>query len=906
MFKKSLCIILTFALCLSAFCGFGTAFAQEEPLESDFVIELSSDILSYSSTDVVCKQIPCKSLGGIYFLNGNTLSFFALIPRTYELVCTFEKADMTFKTAFCTETEVYSLFSNADENAVICYDLINRKITKEISFSGNVTAIGVDNGKRYYIATKEAENYGIHLLSADGEELSFASAENKIEEFYGFDDVSGNYYVNSLSNWNYGGYDHDFDTLRIGTVKDNVISYDNTIVQYLSNSYYYDRQRTADLFGNYLFIECVVENELQIYNANTADFIRGIPRTIERTNKIESVGSRAVYVPSANTVIAYKSDTQIAEYEISSGSELCYSETRYPVFSLLGYGEDEVIAIEKKDGKYCFERITWKRANDFDLEIVGEAQVSNTLKASVSSNSYLGEYYSWSSSNTKVATVNENCDILCWGVGSTEITVKNNYGFSVTRKLDVAANENSTEIDNPAVMSNGEKSANVSKNNYTVWSKVVTSYLYENADGTFCRVEFTGKDVLVENYGSDMKEVKSTLHLPLELEIFGGFFSGEKYNFLVFGQRNDAESDENEVIKVVKYDKSWNRLGDMSICGANTQSPFDAGSLRMTETDGNLYIYTCHKMYKSSDGQNHQANMIFKIDEEALNLADSFYSVYNLKDAGYVSHSFNQFIQTDGKDVYRVDHSDALPRGITIIKNSADGSLTDIKYVIPVSLEKVSGGNDTGASIGGFELSDNNCLIAGNSVNFAMEAASSSTRNIFLAISNKELTGIKLIWFTRYSDADGIRVHTPQLVKLGGDSFLLMWEEEKDSQITTKMMTIDADGNRTSNIIETLFRLSDCQPIFCSDNSVCWYFTDNDSPTFYTINPFGIEQSTKPSIIGDINEDGTLDIIDVALARSFIVGSKLLTDQQISSGDMNGDGKLDIIDVVMMRREIVG
>lgn len=44
---------------------------------------------------------------------------------------------------------------------------------------------------------------------------------------------------------------------------------------------------------------------------------------------------------------------------------------------------------------------------------------------------------------------------------------------------------------------------NVSANNYTVWSSVMNSYLAENADGTLTRVEYTGREILLETYAKD-------------------------------------------------------------------------------------------------------------------------------------------------------------------------------------------------------------------------------------------------------------------------------------------------------------------------------------------------------------------------------------------------------------------
>lgn len=143
-----------------------------------------------------------------------------------------------------------------------------------------------------------------------------------------------------------------------------------------------------------------------------------------------------------------------------------------------------------------------------------------------------------------------------------------------------------------------------------------------------------------------------------ELPIYGGYFSGKNNNYIVFGQNNKGEKDSAEIVRIVKYSKSWSRVSDCKIYGSNTFEPFEAGSLRMIELDGKLYVYTCHTMYADSNKLNHQANMLFTVDESTMKTTDSMYEVSNLQD-GYVSHSFNQFIKTDGTYIYRVDHSES-------------------------------------------------------------------------------------------------------------------------------------------------------------------------------------------------------------------------------------------------------
>ena len=84
-----------------------------------------------------------------------------------------------------------------------------------------------------------------------------------------------------------------------------------------------------------------------------------------------------------------------------------------------------------------------------------------------------------------------------------------------------------------------------------VWEKAspVEAYLVQNADSTLTGVETVwdyGDEfhpeqilyILAETYSSDGRELISTKRIPMELQRFGGFFSGAKYNFLVFGKGN--------------------------------------------------------------------------------------------------------------------------------------------------------------------------------------------------------------------------------------------------------------------------------------------------------------------------------------------------------------------------------
>ena len=127
-------------------------------------------------------------------------------------------------------------------------------------------------------------------------------------------------------------------------------------------------------------------------------------------------------------------------------------------------------------------------------------------------------------------------------------------------------------------------------------------------------------------------------------------------------------------------------------------------------------------MYTSSDGKKHQANYNIEYDMVEGKITDSFNNTDG--GAGYVSHSFNQFIRIENNKIVSVDHGDAYPRSIVIHKYKTDVTTGKfIQYasyptaidVLPIN-EGSIGDNYTGVCVGGFEISDTNYLVAGNIV----------------------------------------------------------------------------------------------------------------------------------------------------------------------------------------------
>ena len=853
-------VVMVFSILISPTGSIAVRAEGTEDGNYGDVIELPSGTIGYTSKSKECRQIPNETQKGIYFLNDKELNFYSFATGESELIYTFDEV----KDSYVAGGKLYTIERSGKKINVYNLDSMNFEKTISVEFYPN--AIGVDDQGRIYIACY-IDSYQICLLDPEGQVLSQDAAPSEIYNFGGFDSVTGNFYFECYYNWYYY-VDHDTRALGIGNVSGNSIEVYDRILQTLSQIGYNDRQRGIELLGEkYLCVDTPLyatgnvmapaNSGLFVWDSHEND-ISSESFTIKvalgrsyTTNLLDSVGPRCAYNEENDSIITYTGGTTLAEYSLETKAFVGTYRTSYPVFSLETYG-DSIVAIERDNDNFYLELIEWKHADE--LEIVNgssKMKAGESVQLEVSSNGNVEEEYTWETSDSKIVSITQAGEVYAWHEGTATVTITNVSGVTASITITVEPRTETGETYQDSLTLTGTLSSNISKNNYSNrnWSSPMNSYLVDNEDGTLSRVEYVKDSVLVEQYDKKTDESKDSKTILLELPLFGGFYSGAEYNYLVFGQVNEDESDETEVLRIVKYSKEWERLNSVSIKGANTYIPFEAGSLRMTETAGKLYVYTCHKMYKNAkDGLNHQSNMTFVIDESTMGVLDFYYDVMNIAQAGYVSHSFNQFIQTDGRFVYRVDHGDSYPtRAISITRCGAGDSIKNVKYTLPYNISGTSGNNYTGVSIGGFELSSDACLIAGNSAKQDGTSTNfNSQRNIFLTVTDKLFNGTELLWLTDYTDDDKIEVRTPQLVKLGKDQFLLMWEEVKGSgSVTTRMVTIDGYGNCTSDMITSAMRLSDCHPIVGKDGLVRWYQTDGEAVTLYTIDPLELLSYAK-------------------------------------------------------------
>ena len=399
--------------------------------------------------------------------------------------------------------------------------------------------------------------------------------------------------------------------------------------------------------------------------------------------------------------------------------------------------------------------------------------------------------------------------------------------------------------------------------NYSRSASPIGSYLVDIGNGNMMRVQsdYDSSNIYVEYYDSQYN-VTGVRQLAPELPIYGGFYSGSDAYYIVTGQKNEEESDTVECYRITKYDKNWNRIGSAGLYDCNTFLPFRAGCVRMTEADGYLFVRTSHQMYLSSDGLRHQANVTIQFDENKLVITDSYTDVMNSK-YGYVSHSFNQFIKTEGNHLVAVDHGDAYPRSIVLTEYQTD--FTNGQFISNMNYWKNPckstdlfeftgeiGDNATGASVGGFEVTDSAYLVAANSINqedTSDDRSRHDYRNVCIVGKSKRDGHTFVNWLTNLEG--DLSATTPYLVKINDNKYLVMWSYQKRSVGAIDYTYIDADGSQISPVYTMNGMLSDCEPVYIND-TVVWYISDSDgNVTFYGVDSNGNALGSLNGLIYD-------------------------------------------------------
>lgn len=390
--------------------------------------------------------------------------------------------------------------------------------------------------------------------------------------------------------------------------------------------------------------------------------------------------------------------------------------------------------------------------------------------------------------------------------------------------------------------------SNVNSQNYSQWTSPIKSYLTTCSNGNIMRVQYVNSSTgyIAEYYDTSYNLLRTKV-VPIELPLFGAFYETDSNYFILSGQKNPQQSSSVEVYRITKYDKNWNRIASTGLYNCNTTVPFDAGSARIDVCGDYLLIYTSHEMY-AVNGVNHQANAMIQVNMKTMQITDSYTGVMN-SSYGYISHSFNQFIKIENNRIIAVDHGDAYPRSVVMLKYKTDVTTGKFKPNYSTACEvidlmSISGGigdNYTGVSLGGFEISNSAYLTVGNTVNqnnFS-NTNNSTTRNIFVSVLTKSGGTPTTKMITSYGANEGL-VTTPQFVKIDNNNYIILWGKAGRVYYTK----VDGNGNRVGSIYNMEGDLSDCVPILVNGKLV-WYTWKQGTNTFYEISVSNLSSNKK-------------------------------------------------------------
>ena len=392
-------------------------------------------------------------------------------------------------------------------------------------------------------------------------------------------------------------------------------------------------------------------------------------------------------------------------------------------------------------------------------------------------------------------------------------------------------------------------------------SPLKRSYLVPNASG-YMRVSFDNerKKIWIEDY-NDKFMITSKRSLDLELDLWGGFYAGDDAYYIAEGQNNTEENNNKEVIRIIKYDHNWKRLGaasvkrDLVVAENSVRYPFDASSCDMIEHKGKLYLVSGHEGYVDSKyGQGHQGFLMVEVDPSSM--TGRFISWDQ-------SHSFIQFLDQQGSDMYMLDQCE----GSKYVRLSKyDGSYYDGNYpntklkpqtISVFNYAKLSTdgvyARACRASVDGLAISGHNILTLGTSIDQSKfsEATRSTSYNIYLTVTpldNYSADATKVVACTNYADRsdNGVSFQGTYLTKINDNRFMISWQEygkygKQDTTLDNPLgsyilhyMFVDENGNKLSKEYTAAAPISDCEPIL-KDGKVVYYASNANTVNFYSI-----------------------------------------------------------------------
>ena len=313
--------------------------------------------------------------------------------------------------------------------------------------------------------------------------------------------------------------------------------------------------------------------------------------------------------------------------------------------------------------------------------------------------------------------------------------------------------------------------------------------------------------------------------LEYELPIFGAYYSGETYNYLIFGQKGTENG--TEIYRIVKYDKEFNRLGSVSIPyeSCYTRVPFDKGNVSVAESGNQMVVYTARTR---PDG--HQSNIAIRINTDTMTVED-YGGMGSLPDI-HVSHSLREIVKYDGDNPVYVDLGDTYPRAVCL--QEKPGTKKTV-----LSVPGAAGNNETDTDVSGLEITDTGYLVVGTQLQM-------NCNNIYLSYVGKGSYSGKVTWLTRGTVYDYDDTCNAKIVKTGDRQYAVMWNSYMYGGSVDYVM-VNGSGEVISGLkSKPGAELTECQPVY-ADGKVSWLKYSDGEMSVFSLDDFSCTGSYEAS-----------------------------------------------------------
>lgn len=445
---------------------------------------------------------------------------------------------------------------------------------------------------------------------------------------------------------------------------------------------------------------------------------------------------------------------------------------------------------------------------------------------------------------------------------------------------------------------------------------------------------------------------EETMNFSKEDFKFGSAVFDDKDNIYILWAKSISDynidktlEEEYANVVVVKYDKSGNVITEYGfpVNLMESQFPYDAGNAHLGWKNDVLLVYFHTEWTDFGDGLHHQGSVAAAVNTETSEI------IYSSGWQG--SHAFGSCMIPTDYGYAAIQMGDATARGINFNSYCFESPEEFKDNYIAIngckSLYHSSGqygtnehhldGNTTYTHMGGLAKSNTTYAIAGKSERvYTSDIYYSSdlrTRNydVFVKLCDQtllsnvsglagesrideatgEIADRNVVWLTECNETE--KAGQVKIATLEDGSYCVLWEKfVNDNFDSIRYVIMDECGNiiRRETAINNA-RLSDTsvQPVVDGDtlkwavgnghdNSLIWYTVNLNEFTTDTTTPV-------QKVNGDVNNDGTVDVIDVILISRHLAGGwNVEVDKTVA--DVNNDNEISIADIVIISRYLAG